>query len=231
MYCVKCGVKLADSEKICPLCNTKVYHPDMKQPEGEGMYPEKKYPVTPKDARLPQFLISILFLLPLLIIPLCDLQFDRTMEWAGYVVGAILMVYVLAVLPTWFKKPNPVIFIPCDFAAVAVYLQYINLEIDGDWFLTFALPVLGGVCLIVTTVIALLKYVGRGVLYIFGGAFVALGAFMFPVELLVNCTFPETHFIGWSFYSLIALVILGGLLIFLAIYRPARETMERKFFI
>ena len=28
MYCIKCGVKLADTEKKCPLCGTVVYHPE-----------------------------------------------------------------------------------------------------------------------------------------------------------------------------------------------------------
>ena len=29
MYCIKCGVELADSEKRCPLCGTPVFHPDL----------------------------------------------------------------------------------------------------------------------------------------------------------------------------------------------------------
>ena len=33
MYCVKCGVRLADTEKVCPLCATRVYHPDLEQPK------------------------------------------------------------------------------------------------------------------------------------------------------------------------------------------------------
>ena len=27
MYCVKCGVELADSQRVCPLCGTRVFHP------------------------------------------------------------------------------------------------------------------------------------------------------------------------------------------------------------
>mgnify|MGYP001071229356 CR=1 FL=1 len=27
MYCVNCGVELADSETVCPLCGTRVFHP------------------------------------------------------------------------------------------------------------------------------------------------------------------------------------------------------------
>ena len=29
MYCVKCGVELADSQRVCPLCGTRVFHPDI----------------------------------------------------------------------------------------------------------------------------------------------------------------------------------------------------------
>ena len=28
-YCVNCGVKLATSEKKCPLCFTPIYHPNI----------------------------------------------------------------------------------------------------------------------------------------------------------------------------------------------------------
>ena len=36
MYCIKCGVELADSEKVCPLCATRVFHPEMPMRDGEA---------------------------------------------------------------------------------------------------------------------------------------------------------------------------------------------------
>ena len=39
MYCIKCGVELADSEKVCPLCGTRVFHPDLPRAQGEPPYP------------------------------------------------------------------------------------------------------------------------------------------------------------------------------------------------
>lgn len=44
MYCVQCGVKLADTEVRCPLCGTRVFHPDIFREEGERLYPAQKYP-------------------------------------------------------------------------------------------------------------------------------------------------------------------------------------------
>ena len=231
MYCVNCGVKLSDSEKECPLCHTRVFHPDIEQPAAEGMYPDKKYPQDGISSRLPLIIITVTLLLPLLIVLWYDLQHHGTVTWSGYVIGAIIMGYIIAVLPAWFKNPNPVIFVPCDFAAAGLYLLYISLMTGGGWFLSFAFPVVGGTGLIVTAVTVLLRYCRRGALYIIGGASCALGVFMLLVEFLMTFTFRGVYFIGWSLYPLITLVLLGGMLIFLAICRPAREIMERKFFI
>lgn len=231
MYCAKCGVGLSDSLSACPLCGTRAYHPDLERELTDGPFPKEKFPTKPKRSFLGQVIFSALFLLPILIVLLCDFQISGKITWSGYVIGAIQLGYVVIVLPTWFRKPNMVIFVPCDFAAVALYLLYINLSVGGNWFLSFALPVTGGIGLIVTTVVVLTKYVPKGNLYTFGGAFIAMGMFTVLVEFLMNLTFHFPMYIRWSLYPLIASVILGGLLIFLAICRPARETLERKIFI
>ena len=142
MYCVKCGVKLADTEKTCPLCRTTVYHPEIQRERAEPLYPENEYPAKAKNTRWPvSLLATIIFILPMVIVLMCDMQFNGKVEWSGYVIGALVCVYVFFVLPSWFLRPNPVIFVPCDFASIAVYLLYINYHTDGDWFWTFALPV------------------------------------------------------------------------------------------
>lgn len=143
--------------------------------------------------------------------------------------GALIISYVAFALPLWFKKPNPVIFVPCDFVAIAIYLLYINLASNGNWFISFAFPVVGGIGLITCTVITLMHYLQKGKLYILGGAFMALGAFMLLIEFLIKITF-NLHFIGWSVYPLVVLLMFGGLLIYLAINKAAREILERKLF-
>lgn len=231
MYCVNCGVKLADSEKVCPLCGVVAWHPDVAPGSGEPLFPANQYPAYQVSPKAAQIIVTTLFLLPFFITLLCDLQINGTVTWAGYVMGALAVAYVLVVMPFWFHRPNPVIFVPCDFLAVGLYLLYINMATGGDWFLSFAFPVTGVVGLVVTAVVTLLRYIRRGRLYVFGGALLALGAFMPLMEFLLVLTFPELRFVGWSLYPLIALVLLGGMLMFLAISSRARESMERKFFI
>ncbi len=232
MYCIKCGVKLADTEKQCPLCATVVFHPDLPRAEGERLYPADKYPAQQQMNRTTVLVVlSAMFLIPLLITLLVDMQISGSVTWSGYVMGALVLSYVAVVLPMWFRKPNPVIFVPVDFAVLGGYLLYISLATEGGWFLSFAFPVVGGLGIIVTTVVTLCRYLRRGRLFVFGGASIALGAFMPLMEFLINLTFDLPRFFAWSLYPLVVLAVLGGLLIYLGTSKSARETMEQKFFI
>lgn len=229
MYCIECGAKLADTEKKCPLCNTAVCHPGYVNHHGQALYPDNKMPQRASGSKALNGAIIILFLIPLVVCFAADMLLDGKVEWFGYVAGALMLAYIAFALPMWFHKPNPVIFMPCNFAAAALYLLYINLATGGAWFLSFAFPVTGGLCLITCTVVTLLHYLRKGRLYILGGALMALGAFMLLIEFLMSVTF-HLRFIGWSIYPLCVLLLFGSLLIYLAINSAARETLERKLF-
>lgn len=229
MYCVNCGVKLEDSEKHCPLCGIICYHPDIQRPNGQALYPKSQYPVQKVRPSGILGAVTSIFVLSILVMLLCDLQLNGGLTWADFASGAVALLYVCLVLPFWFRKANPVIFVPCGFAAAAAFLLYIDLRLQGGWFLSFAFPVTGGLCLIVTTLVTLLKYLRRGKLFIYGGCIIGLGFFAMLIEFLMYVTFAYTV-IGWALYPFAVFLLLGGYLLFLGICRPARESMERKFF-
>ncbi len=229
MYCIKCGVKLGDTEKKCPLCNTVVYHPEISQPDVHPLYPQNKFPKIKPKSKVFNGAIIILFFIPMLVSLISDWQTDKTLNWFGFVAGGLASGYIIFGLPNWFHKPNPVIFVPCSFAAVIAYLFYINLATNGNWFLSFALPITASLGLIVSAFVTLLCYLKKGKLYILGGTLIAVGGFILLVEYLLNITF-KIAFVGWSIYPLIVFALLGGLLIYLAINSTAREIMERKLF-
>ena len=231
MYCIKCGVKLSDSEKECPLCGTRVYHPDIPQKEDEYTYPKNKYPKKEKRSLGFPIFATACALFPIIITLACDLRFNSAVTWSGYVVGAIILAYAVLILPRWFASPNPVIFVPCSFAAAALFLFYIDYVTQGGWFFPFALPVVAVTAVIVTAAVTLLRYLKKGKLYIFGGAIAAFGLFMPLLEYLIATVLGDGNMLGWSFYPMAALLLTGAFLIFLAICRPAREFVERKFFI
>lgn len=229
MYCIKCGAHLADTEKKCPLCETEVYHSTLKQEPAEPLYPIGKMPRSESGRAVLGGAIIILFMIPLLLTFFSDFLVDHKIDWFGFVAGGMVCLYVILALPLWFKAPNPVIFIPCDFAAIALNLFYVCLATDGSWFFPFALPITAGLALVVCTPVTLLRYVKRGRLFILGGSIMGLGALPLAVELLMIPTFG-IPFMGWSVFPLITLFLLGGLMIYLAINATARESVERKLF-
>jgi len=231
MYCIKCGVELADSETRCPLCNTHVFHPELERIQRERLYPADQYPTTQIRPWGALLILTVLWLLPLLITVLCDLQFSGSITWSGYVAGGLLVSYVMLVLPFWFRKPNPVVFVPCNFAAIALFLLYINLATGGSWYLSFALPVTAGLGLIITAVVTLTRYIRRGRLFIFGGAAMILGLFTLMVELLLNITFRFPLVLSWSLYPLVVLMLLGLTLLIVAVNRPLRESLRKRLFL
>lgn len=227
MYCVKCGVELAESERKCPLCETPVYLPGMTED------PERPYPKFDKPEKVnPRgiyFIISFVCLISAIISFVCDMNLGNGITWSGYVIGGIALFYIIFILPGWFRKYNPAIFVPSGFAAIAVFVAYVNFATDGTWYLTFALPIIGAVCLVVSSICILSYYLRRGYLYIWGGAFLAIAALAPVIELLADVTFNITYHVRWSLYPVIAFGLIGIMLIIIAIVKPFRDSLCRIF--
>lgn len=232
MYCINCGIELSDGQKICPICQTRVYHPDLKKTDALPTYPRKAFKSEEINIRGLLFVVSLLHLIPIIFSLILDLNLNGRIDWFGYVVGSVLLLYVCAVLPLWFKRPNPVVFIPCDFLVLAVFLWNINLKLEGEWFWTFALPITAAVGALATGIIALLKYVRRGRLYIFGGSFILSGVLVTVIELLMHLTFEVKHTgLAWSLYPMVFLAVIGIGLIVIEIVKPFKESLKKVFYL
>ena len=229
MFCIKCGVKLENTERKCPLCGTEVCHPEITC-FAEPLYPRDRKPKPIPSSKFINGAVIGLFLIPLVVCFFADISHDLILDWFGFVGGALMLTYIVFVLPFWFKRPNPVIFVPCDFAAATLYVLYVSLALDASWFWSFALPLCVILCFIITAAAALFVYLRRGKLFVLAGLLISLGITSFFTEWLIVKNFAVS-FIGWSVYPLIVLVLLGGLLIYLGIDSKAREVLERKFFI
>ncbi len=231
MYCIKCGVELADSEKCCPLCGTSVYHPDIFIKHTQPPYPDvhdKKKHLSKKGII---FIFSLMFVIAVFVMMLVDLRISSAVTWSGIASLGVAWGYAALVLPLWFKRPNPVVFVVLDVVLAAGYLLYIDVYFDGGWFLSFAFPVCGIILVISTAATVLFKYLHRGRLYIWGGLMFALGGACMLIELFINITFNVHSFFLWSLYPAGALVLIGICFIVLAVCKPLREYLAKRFFI
>lgn len=204
MYCVKCGVELADSEKKCPLCGTPVFHPDIPRNLSEPPFPPDKR-IRPEDVNRSGvlFVLTIAALRPHFCV--CCATGASTERLSGPAMRREpdCALYVVILLPMWFRRPNPVIFVPVDFIAVGLYLLYINFATGGHWFLSFAFPVTGAIGLLISAAVALTHYLRGGYLYIYGGMLILGGGLAVLIEFLINLTFQIHETLFWSFYPML----------------------------
>ena len=227
MYCVKCGVRLQEGVKSCPLCDTPVWDPE--QPEAERSYPDH-YPRAHKESGRPfAVAMTVIGVMAAAVILTVCFKLYGALNWGGYAIGGIALAYVVGVLPGWFRHPPVEVFVPVDHAAAALFVLYICLKTGGRWFLSFAFPVILISCLLFTTVACLLKHVRGGRLFILGGFLLGLGGFTVLIEFFEHLTFGVPMFL-WSLYSLIAFTVAGGFLLLAGTVPSLRETLERRFF-
>ncbi len=231
MYCIRCGVELTKGAAVCPVCGTKVCHPEFPASVEDGTYPKTDFESEAFNLKGILFVISVIALLVTVLSVTVEITVAHTFDWSGYVVGGVTLAYLFFILPLWFTNPNPVVFLPVDFAAATLFALYINLHTGGDWFLTFAFPAAGALGAIFTAVVALFRYVRRGKLYIFGGLLIALGAWILLIEFLITVTFDAVKVSLWSLYPCITLAVIGIMLIIIAIVKPFKESLAKMFYI
>ena len=233
MYCINCGIEMTEGQKICPICQTKVYHPDFLKSDALPTYPQSPVKSEEINIRGLLFIVTLLHLIPIIFAVILDLNLNGKIDWTGFVIGAVLLLYVSAVLPMWFKRPNPAVFVFCAFVVLTALLWYINFTIDGNWFLTLALPLSTIACFITVSALCLFKYVRRHRLLIVGGGFIVLGIFTVLIEFFMHMTFEFISHQGykWSLYPMVFLVIVGGGLIVIEVVKPFKESLKKIFFL
>ena len=111
MFCIKCGVELTDGQTICPVCGTRVYHPDFPVKDTSPTYPKKDFESEEFNRRGILFVVTILSLLAVALSIMFDLSLSGAVTWSGYVASGVGVFYVCVILPLWFKRTTPAIFV------------------------------------------------------------------------------------------------------------------------
>lgn len=110
-YCVNCGVELAPSEPVCPLCHTEVQNPrqpfDRKAPQP---FPARLDLFRPQSDRgFIAAILTLVLLLPAAICLACDVAYTSSAGWSMLVIGAVAMLWVF-IVPALFIRRHPILF-------------------------------------------------------------------------------------------------------------------------
>jgi hypothetical protein len=229
---VNCGVELADSEKRCPLCQTEVNNPKAPwQEPGERPYSRHVDTLMKRiDRRYFATLAGLLLVIPCIITVLLDIISGGGLTWAAYVIGAVAVIYVMVLLPYFFKKYHAVIFLGADCAAILLYLLFIETVNGGRWFLGLGLPltVAASACLLVLAL--LFTKAPMSALVKSGAVMIATGLFVVCAEVIISLYAYGAVRFAWSLYALIPCAVVGVALLVLEHRKNLKERIMRRLF-
>ena len=136
MYCSKCGKQLPDGVTICPDCDPVVV--EQVNPIKEAKQAFFKAPG--KGSKSYAAILTALMVFPASICIAIDIAFDKYDYWFGYVVGAMVVAWVISVLPVLKITPPAVTTLIC-FGSIVGYTYFILSKTDMfDWLPEFVLP-------------------------------------------------------------------------------------------
>lgn len=230
MYCMKCGTKLGETEIKCPLCGFDL--PKLSPEQEKSLYPRTERPRIAEDFK------GLLLFFTLLLcggggaVLAIDLANGGGVSYSAWVLFGLLLFYTALILPRWFRKPNPVVFLPVFGVCFLVTLWYLDfLYFEAGWFFPLAFPLVGGFILMLETVVTLVRYLRGGKFYVYGGFFIGLGCLSFASELGGRAFLGIPVCLTWSLIPLILFSILGVGLIVIGAVPPFRAYVTRRFFV
>lgn len=232
-YCVNCGVELAEYIKKCPLCSTEVINPNEPYNFAAAPpYPE--YQPLPKQKISPKVvlgIIAIIFLLPAAVCLLADISTDGNFSWSGYVVASLFAVYTVITSALIVHTESLLLEQIFDYMAILLLLVYVEYQCGGDWFLTFALPLLCVAALSTLVLTFLIRVLNKRVLTVISIALIISGILCVICDVMIKYNFYNNVSVGWSLYPFISLVIMGSVLLFIDNNKYIKRRLEKKFFI
>lgn len=229
-YCVNCGVELAEGEKRCPLCFTEVYNPK-EQADAVRPYPAAKEVPKPVNIGALVTLISLILSGLILISVACDLFDSGSLTWSAYVMASLLLVWVFVVPPIAIRRNRVFASLLLDFIGISLFLYAIQWLTAGNWFFTFAFPLVLALLVLTVCGVALPRILHFGKMSLGGLLLIETGLCAMCVDFLVKWAFQGALGVSWSFFVLIPCGILGILAIIIDKNAKIREEFIRRFYI
>jgi hypothetical protein len=146
LYCSKCGVKVEDRVKKCPLCHLSIQHHELAASDSEEKYPAVKFKETMSNRQkrfISWIILTVIFLIGFLTVMTTNLLQSGNLSWAGYPMVSMGGAWLISTLLLFLFK-SPLLIIIGNFFVLSGLLALIDV-IDGrlQWYLVLGLPIIG----------------------------------------------------------------------------------------
>jgi hypothetical protein len=214
-YCVNCGVKLEETQKKCPLCDTEVVNP--RQPVNL----EKKRPYPPRLHKLQSRvnrifwgrIVTVALIGAAIVFLLSEFLYAGWLGWSAYGLASLALLWVVGALPLFLRTPSALKCLSIDVLALIPFLLVVQLLGGGSWFVPLALPIvlLGG-CLTLLIVTGVREHFLKS-LYIPAAITFAVAIMLVGIEILIQNYIFRTFRLSWSLFAAVPVCVAGIILI------------------
>lgn len=229
-YCVNCGVELDPTSTFCPLCQTKVFHP--QHPPATGLptpYPTVKGVSEPVRRKEFTILMTVILSTIAAVCILLNLFLLHYGAWSLYVADACAVLWVF-LLPVFFpQKIRAFLSIALNGVVIAFYCAGIAYLHPGNgWYLSIALPLIA----VLTAILEILclfivrrksSMIKKAILIV-----TAVSVFCGAIEILVDLYLQGTIFLGWSAIVLTCGTVIDLILLVLSRLTSLRVEVRRR---
>ncbi len=232
-YCVNCGVELASSEKICPLCGVEVINPAVKPVLGEESRPYPKYieEIHYREIRIATSkVIAMLMSIPFVIVLLMDFLDNRSFSWSLLPAAGIALIFMMCIFPCMLKRPIVWLFILFGALETAVFLFIVWFIYGGSWLFLLALPLLAAACAFVEG--CYLAISAKRVRIHLKTIIVLLACMVFAVcvQILIELYLSGAIRLSWSVYVAITCGILSITVLIISRLYQKNESFKKRIF-
>ncbi len=229
-YCVNCGVELETSLTECPLCNTPVINPkELHNYKKTSPYPREKGQVDVVKKKDLTILICIVLGATSLSCLLLNLFVFSGSPWSLFIIGACLILFVLAIPAVIYTRLPIYISLLFDGVAVGFYLYMITFNTASNgWFMGLALPIVALITILVEIFALLLRsfpvsFITTALYFFAETALLCVG-----IELLIHHYAKEPLHLVWSAVVLTVCSVIVVLLITVLSRRRLRDAVRRR---
>lgn len=229
-YCVNCGVELGTTLEKCPLCGTKVYHPDREKTiVTEQTFPRKKGEVETVSKKEGVIFISVLCLTIAITCALLNILVYNTNWWSVPVDGVCITLWIFFMAAIFCEKITVYGMLLLDGIAIGNCMFMISLITSSNqWFYHIGIPILGVSFGLLEAAVFFSKTFPSslltGTLYFF----VMTAGICVTIEAVLDKYFRQNVSLSWSAIVLTVCAIIVVMLILVLMMGRLRNNIRRR---
>lgn len=213
-YCVNCGVKLAKTEKKCPLCNTIVLNPKKSNEVYKPAYSNKVENFKKINYKYISKLITIILMILGIISVICNYIISGQITWSIYVICSII--YLVCQM-TFMTNKKLFLSMVIELISTELFLLVIAYLNNGmQWYLYLVLPFIFAIWLFIVLCIFLIKRKTKSLLRRISACFIFGSVELLIIEIFIDLYSRSTISLTWSVYAMLPLTIVGTLIFILS---------------